>query len=285
MVEQNFRGGEISPPLLIERLKMYNCISSFMYLVLYLLLICLVGVIIYGVKKYGNEKRAGCIFVTSIVSLFLLFLINQLAVINLYFSALSSFSQCDYKKSTIYFDIAAKLAVFRAQKTTLYGQLGETCMATGDGKRAMEYFEKAYRINGSYAISPGGYAGNLWPISAGMLYAYTGEYDKVYQITGDTRIYQLSIIAAIYQKDYAKALGYANLAMIKAKHSPNLFAQRAYIYKKLNKPQLAREDLQRAVLCCKNDKECIKLRYKQFEDDYWTAFRVKQLKKYGFDKK
>ena len=86
----------------------FNYFQAIMYLILYILIICFIGIIIYGVKKYKSEKRIGGIFVTIIVSLLLLYGINQLAIFNLFFSNKTSFAQGDYKKAAFYTGIAAK---------------------------------------------------------------------------------------------------------------------------------------------------------------------------------
>ena len=57
----------------------YNFIQNAMYLIVYLLFIALIGVLVYGIKKYKREKRFGAIFVTALVSIFLFFLLNQAA--------------------------------------------------------------------------------------------------------------------------------------------------------------------------------------------------------------
>ena len=49
-----------------------NFIQNALYLAVYLIFICLIGVLFYGVKKYKQEKRLGSIFVTALVSIFLL---------------------------------------------------------------------------------------------------------------------------------------------------------------------------------------------------------------------
>ena len=58
-----------------------NFIQNALYLAVYLIFICLIGVLFYGVKKYKQEKRLGSIFVTALVSIFLFFMLNQAAVV------------------------------------------------------------------------------------------------------------------------------------------------------------------------------------------------------------
>ena len=48
-----------------------NFIQNALYLAVYLIFVCLIGVLFYGVKKYKQEKRFGSIFVTALVSIFL----------------------------------------------------------------------------------------------------------------------------------------------------------------------------------------------------------------------
>ena len=65
-----------------------NFIQNALYLAVYLIFICLIGVLFYGVKKYKQEKRLGSIFVTALVSIFLFFMLNQAAVVCLYSQSL-----------------------------------------------------------------------------------------------------------------------------------------------------------------------------------------------------
>ena len=67
-----------------------NFIQNALYLAVYLIFVCLIGVLFYGVKKYKQEKRLGSIFVTALVSIFLFFLLNQAAVVCLYSQSLLS---------------------------------------------------------------------------------------------------------------------------------------------------------------------------------------------------
>ena len=262
----------------------FNYLSAFMYLVLYLLIICFIGVVIYGVKKYRCEKRIGSIFVTLIVSLLLLFLTNQLAVCSLYFSSISRFVNKDYKIGLIYMNLAAHLSMTRSQKSACYGELGNIYMVMNDGKNAIKYYNKAYKTNGSY-VTENSYLTNRWPLSAGMLYSYAGEYDKVYQIANETGEYGLATLAAIYQKDFKKALGYSNLSLKQnKKRKQNLYTQRAYIYKKLNNNKLSQENLQKAISSCRGDKMCIDKQRKSLEDSYWIDFHNKNIQKYGLNK-
>lgn len=120
----------------------FNYFQAIMYLILYILIICFIGIIIYGVKKYKSEKRIGGIFVTIIVSLLLLYGINQLAIFNLFFSNKTSFAQGDYKKAAFYTGIAAKLALYPSQKSTLYGELGQIFMTMKDSITLLNVLKK-----------------------------------------------------------------------------------------------------------------------------------------------
>lgn len=55
-----------------------NFIQNALYLAVYLIFVCLIGVLFYGVKKYKQEKRLGSIFVTALVSIFLFFFLIRL---------------------------------------------------------------------------------------------------------------------------------------------------------------------------------------------------------------
>lgn len=78
-----------------------NFIQNALYLAVYLIFVCLIGVLFYGVKKYKQEKRFGSIFVTALVSIFLFFMLNQTAVVCLYSQSLLSFGNYNYPAGII----------------------------------------------------------------------------------------------------------------------------------------------------------------------------------------
>ena len=254
----------------------FNFIEAIIYLVLYLLIISFAGVLIYGIKKYKKEKRISGIFVTALVSLFLLFIINQLAVTGLYFSSINNFVKKDYKKAAIFSEIGAKIAVFSSQKSTLYGEAGIDYMAMKNGEKALMSFEKAYKIKQPCRCTNNSYLKNDWTIFASMLYTYLGDYEKVYKLANDTGRYNTAAVAAICEKDYKKALGYTDLNLLKQKRSATLYGQRAYIYKKLKKDRLAQEDFQKAISLCRKSKTCTEIQYQQQNDNYWNKFTEKK---------
>ena len=260
----------------------FNYLEAIMYLITYLLFICFIGVLVYGLKKYRKERRKGCIFVTAIVCLPLIYFVQQAAIFSLFFSNMCSFAQGDLKKAAVYVNIAAKLAVTPAQKSALYGELGQVYMAMKDGKTAIKYFDKAYKINGSYKVPANLLTSSQWPLLASMLYAYNEDYDKVYQIAKDADSYSVAAIASINQKDYKKALAYTNMCLAKSKSAAN-YSQRAYIYKKLNQNKLAQEDLNKAIAFCQENKKCIDRHNEVMNDSYWN-FYIQKRKEYGFGK-
>ena len=261
----------------------FNYFQAIMYLILYILIICFIGIIIYGVKKYKSEKRIGGIFVTIIVSLLLLYGINQLAIFNLFFSNKTSFAQGDYKKAAFYTGIAAKLALYPSQKSTLYGELGQIFMTMKDSNNAIKCFEKAYKINGnSYKISKKSSNQIPWQVFAAMLYTYSEDYNEVYKIADDAKLYQFATNAAILEKDYQKALGYANLSIIKSPKATE-YSRRAYIYKKLNKNNLAQQDLNSAITLCKGNIKCLELNQKILNDNFQLEFQKKGKEKFGLN--
>lgn len=261
----------------------FNYLELFMYLVLYLLCICFVGVIIYGIKKYKQEKRGGCILVTTIVGLFLMFIIDQLAVVSLYVSNLSSFTKHEYERAKVFTNSAAILSIFPAQKSALYGELGQIYMTMGEGEKAIKSFEKAYKINGSYVPSKNFATSSIWSVFAGMLYTASGNYEEVYKIANETNIYRLGLVAAVFAKDYNKAIGYSNLDIANLKNSSD-YAKRAYIYKKLKKEKLAQDSMKMAISLCHGDKKCMETQYSILKDSYWIDFQAKQRKKFGLEK-
>ena len=258
----------------------YIYVSGFLYLILFLLLLCTCGVIIYGIKKYKREKRKGCVFVTTIVALFLSALSHQMVILNLNYSGFICLMQKNDKTAIKLQKASAKLAIIPSQKSSNYGSLGISYLIMRDSKNAMRSFDKAYDINKSYVLKfP--FEGNNWAEYAGRFYCYAGQYDKAYQIAGETKLYPLGTIAAIYQKDYKKALGYANLSIGISPKIPDLYAQRAYIYQKLNNIKSAKEDLSTAISLCKNNKKCIEKQYKFQKDSYWAEGLNKYQKYYG----
>lgn len=261
----------------------FNYLEIFMYLVLYLLCICFVGVIIYGIKKYKREKRGGCIFVTVIVGLFLMFLIDQLAVVSLYFSSVNSFTKQEYERAKLFANSAAILSIFPSQKSALYGELGQIYMTNGEGEKAIKSFEKAYKINGSYVPSKNFATSSIWPVFAGMLYTASGNYEEVYKIANETKVYRLGLVAAVSAKDYKKAIGYSNLDIANLKNSSD-YAKRAYIYKKLKKEKYAQDNMKMAIALCRGDKKCMETQYNILKDSYWTDFQAKQREKFGLGK-
>ena len=172
-----------------------NFIQNALYLAVYLIFICLIGVLFYGVKKYKQEKRLGSIFVTALVSIFLFFMLNQAAVVCLYSQSLLSIGNYNNSAGINCSLWAARLAIFPEQKSALYGELGKNYMILQDGKKAIEYFDKAYKINGSYAYSDNFSILVSWPFFAGILYLLNGDYDKVYEIAKDTNSYGMAVTA------------------------------------------------------------------------------------------
>ena len=254
----------------------FNFLEAIIYLALYLFIIGFAGVLIYGIKKYNREKRIGGIFVTSLVSLFLLFIINQLAVTGLYFSSINNFVKKDYKKAAIFSEIGARITIFPSQKSTLYGEAGIDYMTMKNGDKALMSFEKAYKIKQPCRCKDNSYLKNDWTIFASMLYTYLGDYEKVYRLANDTGRYNTAAVAAICEKDYKKALGYTDLNLLKQKRSATLYGQRAYIYKKLKKDKLAQEDFQKAISLCRKSKTCTEIQYQQQNDSYWNKFSEKK---------
>lgn len=255
-------------------------ISVFFYLILFLLLICLCGVIIYGIKKYKKEKRFGSIFVTTIVGLILLMMSHYMLIVSLNYSSLLDVMNKDIDSSIMRLKLAANLAILPSQKKALYSNLGVNYMVKRDGAKAIENFDKALEIK---ERNVAGYLShNLdWSIFAGMLYSYAGQYDKVYKLANETKLYPIAISAAIYQKDYKKALGYANLSIDNSIQA-DFYGQRAYIYRKLNNPNAAAADLNTAIYYCNSDKRCIYKQYKFQQDSYWADNLNKQKQHYGF---
>ena len=116
-----------------------NFIQNALYLAVYLIFVCLIGVLFYGVKKYKQEKRLGSIFVTALVSIFLFFLLNQAAVVCLYSQSLLSIGNYNNSAGINCSLWAARLAIFPEQKSALYGELGKNYMILQEGKKAIEY--------------------------------------------------------------------------------------------------------------------------------------------------
>lgn len=261
----------------------YNFIQNAMYLIVYLLFIALIGVLVYGIKKYKREKRFGAIFVTALVSIFLFFLLNQAAVICLYSQSLLSIGNYNNSAGINCSLWAARLAIFPEQKSALYGELGKNYMILQEGKKAIEYFDKAYKINGSYAYSDNFSILVSWPFFAGMLYITNGDYDKVYKIAKDTNSYGLAATASIIQKDYKKALAYSNMNV---RHVPIAisYSERSYIHKKLKHDKLAAEDLQKAISLCRGKEKCIGLQKARTTDNYWISYTENKKKRYGLEK-
>lgn len=131
-------------------------------------------------------------------------------------------------------------------------------MIIQEGKKAIEYFDKAYKIKGSYAYSDNFSILVSWPFFAGILYLLNGDYDKVYEIAKDTNSYGMAVTASIMQKDYKKALAYSNMNIRRSPIAIN-YSSRSYIHKKLNQDKLAEGDLQKAVSLCKCNTRCIAL--------------------------
>ena len=93
-----------------------NFIQNALYLAVYLIFVCLIGVLFYGVKKYKQEKRLGSIFVTALVSIFLFFLLNQAAVVCLYSQSLLSIGNYNNSAGINCSLWAARLAIFQNKK-------------------------------------------------------------------------------------------------------------------------------------------------------------------------
>lgn len=260
-----------------------NFIQNALYLAVYLIFVCLIGVLFYGVKKYKQEKRLGSIFVTALVSIFLFFLLNQAAVVCLYSQSLLSIGNYNNSAGINCSLWAARLAIFPEQKSALYGELGKNYMILQEGKKAIEYFDKAYKINGSYAYSDNFSILVSWPFFAGILYLLNGDYDKVYEIAKDTNSYGMAVTASIMQKDYKKALAYSNMNIRRSPIAIN-YSSRSYIHKKLNQDKLAEGDLQKAVSLCKCNTRCVALQKERTKDSYWLSYAANKKKKYGFAK-
>lgn len=103
-----------------------NFIQNALYLAVYLIFICLIGVLFYGVKKYKQEKRLGSIFVTALVSIFLFFMLNQAAVVCLYSQSLLSIGNYNNSAGINCSLWAARLAIFPEQKALCTESLAKT---------------------------------------------------------------------------------------------------------------------------------------------------------------
>lgn len=103
-----------------------NFIQNALYLAVYLIFVCLIGVLFYGVKKYKQEKRFGSIFVTALVSIFLFFMLNQTAVVCLYSQSLLSIGNYNNSAGINCSLWAARLAIFQNKKALCTESLAKT---------------------------------------------------------------------------------------------------------------------------------------------------------------
>lgn len=167
-------------------------------------------------------------------------MLNQTAVVCLYSQSLLSFGNYNYPAGINCSLWAARLAISREQKSAMYGELGKNYMFLKEGAKAIEYFDKAYKINGSYAYSDNFSILVSWPFFAGILYLLNGDYDKVYEIAKDTNSYGMAVTASIMQKDYKKALAYSNMNIRRSPIAIN-YSSRSYIHKNLTRISLLKE--------------------------------------------
>lgn len=145
------------------------------------------------------------------------------------------------------YDCAIKTAILPAHKGII---ALEYAISILDPQEIKSKYEEAYKYLKKYEPKVAWYM-------AGWFYLRTGEYEKAMEIFKYNNYYHEISIIYILQNDYETALEYSNKT-IERKVYDQILAQRAGIYKKLNKNNLAKEDFNKALALAKNKKRNIK---------------------------